>query len=405
MKVLLINKYFYPKGGSESVFFSTLNILKKNGIEVIPLAVNSNKNNRGGNQYFINFPELSQLKFLKKFKYIIRFFYNTEAKRKLKKLIIEEKPDIAHIHLMFNSFSISILPLLKKYNIPVVLTLHDYRLICPNSLLMDKNKHLCKKCIQKEYWKCAKYKCSKGNLIESLFLAIDMYLRTYLLPIQKYIDKFICVSNFEQNIYLKFRPDWKSKFIQIYNPIKHLEPTKSIKGNYLLFFGRLSQEKGIETLINAMSNLPQYKLKIVGTGDYLEKKDNYSNITFCGYKEGKELADLISQAAYTIVPSEWYETFGLIVIESFKLGTPVISSDIGGLSELIDNKKNGFLFEAGNVLNLTDTIQYAMTIDNTSYFKMANEARLKASEFNDNKYFSELISLYKSLILEKNKNS
>ena len=154
-----------------------------------------------------------------------------------------------------------------------------------------------------------------------------------------------------------------------------------------------------------MSNLPQYKLKIVGTGDYLEKKDNYSNITFCGYKEGKELADLISQAAYTIVPSEWYETFGLIVIESFKLGTPVISSDIGGLSELIDNKKNGFLFEAGNVLNLTDTIQYAMTIDNTSYFKMANEARLKASEFNDNKYFSELISLYKSLILEKNKNS
>lgn len=398
MKVLQVNKYFYPKGGSESVFFSTLEILQKNGIETISCAVNSDRNKVGTHAYFIDFPELSQVGFFHKLKYIIRFFYNRDACRKLEELIVEQRPDIVHIHLMFNSFSVAILPLLKKYDIPVVLTLHDYRLICPNSLLMNQKKQICKKCIGKGYWRCALHKCSNGNFANSLFLAVDMYIRTWLFPVQKYIDKFICVSDFEKDIYLKFRPDWKSKLIRIYNPIKHLEPMMPKKGGYLLYFGRLSREKGIGTLIRVMKNMPQYSLKIVGTGDYGAEDVQLPNVVFCGYKEGSDLAELIAGAQYTVVPSEWYETFGLTVIESFSLGTPVISSGIGGLSELIDPGNNGFLFEAGNATELKHTIERAMAVDEASYANMVVNAKAKASEFGDDIYYHQLIDLYKSLV-------
>ena len=137
MKVLLINKYFYLRGGAETVFFKTISLLKSKGHEVIPVSTKNKKNFSGENPYFIDYPEFREIPLKHKIQNIKSFFFNKEASKKIEEAILKEKPDIAHIHLMFSSFSVSILPILKKYNIPVVITAHDYRLVCPASALLN----------------------------------------------------------------------------------------------------------------------------------------------------------------------------------------------------------------------------------------------------------------------------
>ena len=148
MKILEINKYYYPKGGAETVFFNTIELLQENGHEVIPFCL-TNKKNKSSQyaQYFVNFPELSESSILTRAQYTLSFFYNKESASHIESLIIKEKPDIAHIHLLFNGISVSILPVLKKYRIPIVMTVHDYRLICPAYTFTDGKQNICERCI------------------------------------------------------------------------------------------------------------------------------------------------------------------------------------------------------------------------------------------------------------------
>ena len=156
MKILQIDKYFYRKGGAETVFFNTIDLLKRNGHKVIPFCLNNPKNRESEfDSYFVNYPELSECNLLQRLVHIPDFIYNKEAAQKLEKLIIEQRPDLAHIHLLFNSHSVSILPVLKKYNIPTIMTVHDYRLICPAYAFRDGKGNICEKCLySKSYYNC-----------------------------------------------------------------------------------------------------------------------------------------------------------------------------------------------------------------------------------------------------------
>ncbi|MDD6209462.1 MAG: glycosyltransferase family 4 protein [Bacteroidales bacterium] len=399
MKILQINKYFYRKGGSETVFFTTIDLLKKNGHTVIPFSLNHKNNEQGGNSYFINYPELSNSGFLNKLKYSFYFFYNLQAKRQLKKLIENERPDIAHIHLMFNSFSIAILPVLKKYKIPVILTAHDYRLICPSYLLLDKNLKICEKCKTGKFYKCALGRCAKGHFAESLLLTMDMYIRKYIYPIEKYVDKILCVSDFSVRKHIEFNRKWQHKIERLYNPVYKSENPKINRGNYLLYIGRISREKGIKTLLDAARLLPDVNIKIAGSGVYKDElKDIPQNIIFLGNKNREELNELIGGSSFVIVPSEWYETFGLVVVEAFSNATPVIASDIGGISELVNNNEDGFLFRAGDLNNMIEVITKAISISDSSYASMANNAMEKSRLFDPQKYYERLMAVYNHFV-------
>lgn len=204
MKILQINKYFYRKGGAETVFFNTIKLLEEQGHTVIPFSLHHKKNESSNYEdYFVNYPELSDSSIIDRLLYTPSFFYNKEAARKLEKLIQVEKPDIAHIHLMFNSLSIAILPILKKYNIPVVMSVHDYRLVCPAYTFTDGNGNFCERCKDKRYYQCVKYRCSKQNFINSMMLCMDSYFRALFFPPIQYIDKFIFVSKFSMNKHIQ----------------------------------------------------------------------------------------------------------------------------------------------------------------------------------------------------------
>jgi Glycosyltransferase len=408
MKILQINKYHYIKGGSETVFFNTINLLEKHGNEVIRFCLKDDKNKPSKDErYFVDYPEMSNVGFFQKLKNSFSFFYNRNAKRKIEQLIKEQKPDIAHIHLLFNGISVSILPVLKKYNIPIVMSVHDYRLICPAYLFLDGNNQLCERCHQGSYLNCIINKCHNKNRFTSAMLTMDMYFRNLFFPIAKYIDQFIFVSNFTYSKHVSYNSVYAQKgivlpnFIDCNNILPEQNKTPK-KERYYLYYGRLSREKGLLTLIKAAEKL-KIQLRVVGTGNLFEKgkEIDVPNIQFLGFKSGIELYELIQNAYFVIVPSECYETFGLTVVEPQVFGTPIIASKIGAIPELIEDDKTGFLFEPGDVDDLSQTIEKANLLTEEEYIRMSNASKKKSQFYSDaSLYFDNLMRIYEKAIIE-----
>ena len=401
MKVLLINKYFYLRGGAETVFFKTISLLKSKGHEVIPVSTKNKKNFSGENPYFIDYPEFREIPLKHKIQNIKSFFFNKEASKKIEEAILKEKPDIAHIHLMFSSFSVSILPILKKYNIPVVITAHDYRLVCPASALLNGKVQICTKCQNGRYYNCFINKCGKSGYLESFLFMAEMYFRKIFYPVNHYIDAFIFVSQASFQLYAKLNPEFKKYNHQvIYNPIEIKAAYNPHRGNYILYFGRLSEEKGIKTLIQTAKRLPDIQIKIAGNGG-LVLNDIPHNVELLGFKSGKDLKKTISESSFIIVPSEWYETFGLSAAEAMALSKPVIASNIGGLPEIVENGITGYLFNYRNTESLYQTIQTAINIDDCTYYQMCNNAYNFIRKFSEEKYINNIIELYQNNLKKK----
>ena len=410
MKILQINNYHYPKGGADIIYLKTSRLLKEKGHQVINFSVKEPETiDNKYNQYFIKAPkERFDTTLLQKIMSIPGFIYSFQARKKLEQLIIAEKPNIAHLHIFFGRLTNSILPVLKKHKIPIIMTVHEYRMLCPTYLLKNKNNSSCEKCANGNYLHCIYNKCNKDNLAYSIIMALECFIRDKFFSYQKYIDKFIFPSEFTLNKHLKYQGKYKKKFYKIYNfiDINKTVSTQNIKKeNYYLYFGRLSEEKGIMTLLRTWKNFPNLNLKIVGSGvlkndivGYIEK-NNLNNITLAGYLEGNKLKKTIQTAKYIIAPSECFETFGLSVAEGMILGTPVIAAKIGAYTELITHQKNGFLFTPRDINSLQKVITEAENLDDDSYKKMIkNGIDFAKKNFNEDIYYSELIKVYNQSI-------
>lgn len=406
MKILQINKYFYKKGGAETVFFNTLQLLENHGHTVIPFSLKNEKNLHSPYEsYFVDYPELSESSLFQKIKNLPSFIYNRKAAKQLEKLIIKERPDIAHIHLMFNSMSVSILPVLKKYNIPIIMSVHDYRLVCPAYTFTDGKRNFCERCKTGNYYHCITNKCSNGNLINSFMLSMDSYFRSMFYPPIEYIDRFIFVSQFSMNKHLQVEKRFEKKCTYLYNFSPKVQNYKATKGDYIFFFGRISKEKGILTLLNAIKGLPNIKLKLAGTGPLLEqlKAECPPNAEFLGFKQGEELRELIHNASFVIVSSECYENNPMTIIESYMIGTPVIGSDLGGIPELIIPNKTGYRFTPKSSEELKETIIKASSIPEEEYEQMSDSCKKFASDnFSEESHYRRLIENY-NIILDKKK--
>lgn len=408
MKVLLIDVYNYNKGGAETVCFNTGRLLEEHGHSVVYFTLKWKENTPS--PYSKYFPESKETRKgpLKQVKNLVNYFYHFEAARKMEQLIEDEHPDIAHIHLLWGQITPSIFPVLKRHHIPILFTVHDYRIVCPAYTFRDGNGHICEACKGKYFYKCFTHTCTKGSRLMSAVMAAEQYFRNWFFNPARYIDGFIYVSNFARDIQEKYMPALKAKKkITLYNfSISIVEQPKRMPENkYFLFFGRLSYEKGVKTLLSAFSHLPECRLKVVGTGPLeaglkqFKEDKGLKNIEFLGYKRGKELTNLVENAFFVIVPSEWYENNPMTIIEAYSVGTPVIGARIGGIPEIVVDGITGYQFESGHVQELADRIQTADRLDGEGYAALSKGAVAFAREhLSVESYYPRLVRFYESFL-------
>lgn len=404
MKVLLIDVYNFNKGGAETVCFNTGKMLEEHGHKVVYFTLKWENNNPSS--YSKYFPESKETRRgpLKQVKNMINYFYHFEAAHKIEQLIGDEKPDIAHIHLMWGQVTPSIFPVLKKYNIPILFTVHDYRIVCPAYTFRNGKGQICEECQGKHFYKCFANTCTKGSKLMSAVMAAEQYFRNAFFNPAKNIDGFIYVSNFAKEIQERYMPAVKNvPNIILYNfSTSIVEQSKTMPiEKYFLFFGRLSYEKGVKTLLEAFERLPECNLKIVGTGpleaDLKQMKDTrkMENVEFIGYKTGKELSDLVAGAYFVIVPSEWYENNPMTIIEAYSVGTPVIGAKIGGIPEIVIDSKTGFQFESGNAGDLKNKIVSANKLSDSEYRVFcSNTLKFANDNLSKDSYWNKLIDFY-----------
>lgn len=362
MKILLINKFLHANGGSETYIFKLGEYLKQQGHQVQFFGMEHEKRVVGNeiDVYTANMDFHKGSK-LSKLTYPIKTIYSAEARKKLRLVLENFKPDVCHL----NNFNFQLTPSVileivkwRKENnrvCRIIYTAHDYQLICPNHMCRNViTQANCEMCIGGHYLNCIKNKCIHGSSAKSIIGACEAVLWNKF-GVYKHIDKIICCSNFMKRM-LDTNPVFSGKTVVMHNFVDNTKGEQAQKSNYVLYFGRYSQEKGIATLIETAKQLPQINFVFAGTGpleDNIKAIKNIKNVGFC---TGEKLKNLIAKAMFTVYPSEWYENCPFSVMESQIYGTPLLAANIGGIPELINVGVTGELFESGNVQQLKNSI-------------------------------------------------
>lgn len=406
MKILLINKFHYMRGGSETYHFALAEALRAKGHEVIFFAMQDDKNLEcEQSKYFVPNVDYNNGKIVNKIYAIKNFFYSDDAKRQMEELIKAEKPDIAHIGLLHRQITFSVVDMLKKYNIPVVMTMHDLIFACPNYTMLINGEN-CEKCEKGSVINCIKNKCVKNSYSKSLLASLE---KKYLISKKMYnkIDLFITECDFYRKHMINSQVT-TSKIITMSNFLGIKQEYKFNKNysDYILYFGRFSREKGILTLLKAHkeSNCKN-KLMLVGAGPLENEINEYisrnslTNIELPGPIYGEKIEKIIEESKTIIVPSEWYENCPYALLQSIAKGKIVIASNIGGLPELIENDKTGFLFNPKDSKDLNKKIDIVMNMSQEQYEQMSMYIceNAKNKHYWEN-YIDKLLSEYNKLL-------
>lgn len=357
MKILMVNKFLYLNGGSETYIIKLGEYLNSIGHEVQYFGMEDDRNIVGNHaeSYTSNFDFHTSK--LKKITYPFKIIYSSEARKKIRNVLDDFKPDIIHLNNFNFQITPSIIYEIKEDKIPIIFTAHDYQLVCPNHMMYDLNtKNACEKCISGKYGNCFKRRCIHGSRIKSILGTMEATLYKKL-KIYNYIDKIICPSEFLESK-IKCNPNLKGKTIILHNFIDCVTHKDVEKDNYAIYFGRYSEEKGIETLVKACAEMPDIKFIFAGKGPLEEMIDEVSNIKNVGFQKGELLEHYIRKAKFSMYTSEWYENCPFSVMESQMYGTPVIGANIGGIPELIQNHKTGELYESRSKDDLKEKIKY-----------------------------------------------
>lgn len=404
MKVLEINAFHYRRGGSESVFFRTSELLRANGDEVVEFTLRWPENLPSPQeQYFAESKETRRGP-LRGIRNIVSYFYHFEAARNLDLLLRREKPDVAQVHLIWGQLTPSILSVLRRHGVPVVLTLHDFRLVCPASVMFNGKGRPCEECEGRRFTRCIANNCCKGSKGLSAMMAAEQYFRNAFFRPSRLVDGVLYVSDFSQRTHLKYMPSLAGlPSARIYNTAPHIadRPTPpSARDPYWLYFGRLSREKGVETLVEAFAKMPHRQLTIAGTGPLADQlrhtveSRGLDNIRLLGFVGGQPLQQLVAEARFVVVPSECFENNPLAVVEAYAEGTPVIGAEIGGIPEIVENGSTGITFESGDVDSLVGAVETSAGIPAGEYAAMQERAlEFARRNFNVDGYYPRLADL------------
>ena len=399
MKVLMINKFLHPNGGSETYVFKLGEYLNEIGHEVQYFGMEHEKRCVGNavNEYTSNMDFHKGSK-LSKLTYPIKTIYSKEARIKIRRVLDDFEPDVCHLNNFNYQLTPSIILEINKWRkqtnkeCRIIFTAHDYQLICPNHMCNNPNLHEnCEMCLGGDFINCTKNKCIHGSLPKSIIGTAEAMIWNGN-QVYKYLDAIICCSEFLKSK-MDTNPLFAGKTIALHNFIDRIEWKKVEKKEYVLYFGRYSKEKGIKTTLEACKMLPDISFVFAGKGPLEEELEAIPNVRNVGFQEGENLIELIREAKFSIYPSEWYENCPFSVMESQMYGTPVLGADIGGIPELIKAGQTGELFEAGNKSQLVKKIE-ELWADNEK-LKKYNE-NCKNIEFDTiEEYVDKLLKIYK----------
>ncbi len=363
MKILIINKFLHPNGGSETYIFKLGAQLQAMGHEVQYFGM-EHAGRMVGNRVeaYTSDMDFHGGSKLSKLLYPIKTVYSREARKKIRLILDDFQPDICHLNNFNYQLTPSIILEIKKWseqkNKPckIFYTAHDYQLVCPNHMCRSvQGNENCEKCLSGSFFGCTKGKCIHGSLAKSLVGTVEATFWKWM-GVYKHIDKIICCSRFMKEK-LDTNPVLAEKTVVMHNFVDQPKHMDTVKEDYVLYFGRFSVEKGVQTLIEVCKALPEIPFVFAGTGPLEESLNGIPNIKNVGFQTGEELQRLIGQARFTVYPSEWYENCPFSVMESQMYGTPVLGANIGGIPELIQDGKTGELFESGNSEDLKAKIQ------------------------------------------------
>lgn len=403
MKILQVNKFFYVRGGSGKYFFEVSKLLKFHGHKVAFFSMQDPQNQRSvWSKYFVSNISFEKVE-LKRFPRIFtRMMYSLEARRKISQLLDEFRPDIVHLHSIYHHISPSIIPELKKRKIPIVQTLHDYHLISPSHTLFHNGK-ICELTQKHKFYKAVCHKCVKNSYPASILEMIEQYLHHITGIYTNNVDLFISPSQFMAEKLIEYGIP-KNKIHVLHNFCDYRKFKPHYKpGDYLLYFGRLSPEKGLAFLLDVMYKLPDIKLKIVGKGlqeAELKRKARVlelNNVTFLGYQTGDSLKNLIYNCRFVVLPSLSYDIFPISIMEAYACGKPAVASRTGGIPELVSENDDGYLFEPGNVDECTTKIRKLWSYLNTYKRLGKNSREFVMKEFCPDSHYKKLIEIYKNV--------
>lgn len=376
MRILQIHNEYKFRGGEDSVVDAEKELLKKNGNEVFQIIANNNN---------------------------IKFFFKERKRfyKTLDSIVNENKIDIVHIHNVYHIIGNDLYKLLSFQNIPIVQTLHNFRFLCPAGLFMDNLHHICEKCSQGSFINCTLKKCYQNSHLKSFGMSV--LAKNGRENVLKYVDKFIVLNEFSRNKFVQygFNPE---KLVVKSNFIDEIELAPS-EYNFILYIGRLSSEKGIETLIEAFVSLG-LPLKIAGSGEeiYVSKlkalAEKNKQIEFLGYVQGDSKNELIKKCQLLIIPSLCYENFPVSILEAYSYGKPIIASNIGGIPFIVKDGETGYLFEPGNSESLKEAV--IKILENDKFIELGiNGYKYFSENFTEKQNYEQLIEIYKSAIEEK----
>lgn len=396
MKIVLANKFFYPRGGDCIHTIELEKLLVREGHEIAVFSMQHPSNNPSQwAKYFPREVDYGQRKG-GLWELITRPLGSHHVKKKFEQLLDSFHPDIVHLNNIHTQLSPIIAQIASQRGIKVVWTLHDMKLLCPRYDCLRNDTLICEACVEDPF-NVVRYSCMKNSRIASwlAYLEAKKWTPDKLI---KYTSKFICPSTFLKSKMERIISD-SNKLTVLHNFIdeqKVTTPTKRIHADYFCYVGRISLEKGLRTLLEASKTLP-YKLKIIGGGPLLnELKARYQSdqIIFIGYQNWEAIKETVSAARFLVIPSEWYENNPLTVLESLSLGTPVLGARIGGIPELIDDGENGMLFTPGDIDDLTAKIKQLYTPEvyyNYNHDKIAMNAQ---RSYSSKTYYDNLLTIY-----------
>lgn len=425
MRILLVNKFHYRKGGAETYYLTVGSELERMGHEVAYFSMRHPDNLPcRWDKYFVTQREYNNVKSpLKAARDGMALIYSPEAKRSFQALCEEFRPDVVHLNNVHRQITLSILdaPYLMENKVPVFYTAHDYVTVCPGYLMLDGGGRVCDACLEDgRYRHCIERRCVKGSRAKSALAAMEAsFNRAH--KSNRRIDRVIAPSRFMCSKLIEGGwPEDKVVFLQNFADDAILDRAANAGADatdrenpYLLFFGRLSVEKGVDTLLRAfdaaLPSLPQdMRLVVVGDGpdaaDFKALASSLgcaSRIEFAGYQTGGALQAYVERASLAIASSRWRENMPYSIVEAFAAGTPVVGTDIGGIPELVDEGKTGFICDPGDVQSMADAISRGVSafLEQPAYARLQQNCRSYVMEnCSREKFMSDLVNLYKESI-------
>lgn len=406
MRILLVNKFHWNKGGSEKYYFELGKLLKEHCHEVAYFSMKNDKNvTTGDKEYFVDEIDLNTGSKLK----AVNVIFSFANYKKMIYAIDDFKPDLIHVNNFQRQLSSSIIKAANDRNIPVVFTAHDVQAICPAITMIDNDKNVCELCMNGKYFNCVKKSCNKVSKAKSLIGALEGYYYRNKKVYSKGIDYIITPSEF-----------YRTKFIEDGINPNHIEAIHNFIiasdynveteiGDYALYFGRLSKEKGINNLIKAFAKCKNGSLYIAGEGpekDNIERfiKDNKlsKRVKLLGFLNKEQMTDTIRKARFIVVPSIWYENCPYSVMETLAIGKPVIGANIAGIPELVINNKNGYTYKYDDINELSEKMNILFE-DEKLISKFSRKAKEMSKKYDKEKYYERIIKIYKKVVCEYEK--